>query len=630
MQLEMAVFGQVLTPPIRVQSVGEAEDLLRHQVPQAIQQVNMGKGYPIVYRVLPISFFMGFLEDDDDDDDGEAPPMGASFTQISSDLHESFRATLDGLWAAYRRVTDYSNFLSTNRNYVSPDHSDDVGRLARDLEREMERVKTLYGQALRDVRTGSRPSSILEELRQSVQAAPGSDIVNQQHEKVRFVAGAVSNGAMYIGHYTKTNLADLLRQQVRGDAPIYALSFSQSTLQSSSWPANKALLVELLDTERKAGAKVIVEDCDATGQHLDAPLVAEYRNGTEVTADLVDRRKYVADKCFAQCGGESLEVHNVQKPVRRRFVKIPCPGARCDGVTDVSWMCPRCFHPLEYGHSDKYFYCDCGRSHFSNYAFRCNNAAAHGPSYTAYRDESKLQSLLQSLASSDYVNILILGETGVGKSTFINAFINYLTFGTLDDALKGDELQWVIPCSFQTQVMDRSRPDGRIIQHKIIVGDRDDEHDGSKGDSATQQTSVYPINIGSKTIRLIDTPGIGDTRGVQYDKKNMADILATLNSYEELHGILILLKSNSARLTITFEFCVKELLTHLHRSAVNNIAFGFTNTRISNYTPGDTFGPLETLLAQQPEVQLSLTMQTSYCFDSESFRYLAAHKQGVK
>jgi hypothetical protein len=77
------------------------------------------------------------------------------------------------------------------------------------------------------------------------------------------------------------------------------------------------------------------------------------------------------------------------------------------------------------------------------------------------------------------------------------------------------------------------------------------------------------------------------------------------------------------------EFCVKELLTHLHRTAVNNIAFGFTNTRISNYTPGDTFGPLETLLAQQSNVQLSLSMQTSYCFDSESFRYLAAYKQGV-
>ncbi len=106
----------------------------------------------------------------------------------------------------------------------------------------------------------------------------------------------------------------------------------------------------------------------------------------------------------------------------------------------------------------------------------------------------------------------------MGKSTFINAFVNYLTFDTLDDALQS-ELRWVIPCSFATQIMDRSRPNETIAQHKIIVGARDDEHGSSRGDSATQQTSVYPINIGTKTIRLIDTPGVGDTRGVQYNKR---------------------------------------------------------------------------------------------------------------
>jgi hypothetical protein len=128
---------------------------------------------------------------------------------------------------------------------------------------------------------------------------------------------------------------------------------------------------------------------------------------------------------------------------------------------------------------------------------------------------------------------------------------------------------------------------------------------------------------------LIDTPGIGDTRGVEYDRKNMADILSTLSSYDELHGILILLKSNNSRLTITFRFCVKELLTHLHRNAARNMAFGFTNTRISNYTPGDTFKPLSALLADHPDVGLGLSTHTTYCFDSESFRFLAAYKNGT-
>ncbi|KAK7402962.1 hypothetical protein QQX98_011272 [Neonectria punicea] len=120
--------------------------------------------------------------------------------------------------------------------------------------------------------------------------------------------------------------------------------------------------------------------------------------------------------------------------------------------------------------------------------------------------------------------------------------------------------------------------------------------------------------------------GIGDARGPAFDKKNTREILDTLGSYDDLHGILILLKSNNARLSATFRFCIKELLTHLHRSAAENGGFGFTNTRISNYAPGDTFGPLKALLQEHSEIGLALSTHTTYYFDSGGFRYLAAYK----
>jgi GTPase SAR1 family protein len=222
------------------------------------------------------------------------------------------------------------------------------------------------------------------------------------------------------------------------------------------------------------------------------------------------------------------------------------------------------------------------------------------------------------------LNILILGETGVGKSTFINAFINYLTYDTLDEALKTPNLNWVIPCSFAIQLPDQET--NAFIQRKIVVGSDADEHGGVKGQSATQKATAYSIYIQDQLVRLIDTPGMGDTRGPEQDRKNMSDVLSVLRSYDNIHGIIILLKPNNPRLNFMFRFVIQELLGQLHRSAARNMVYAFTNTRGSNFTPGDSYVPLENLLLEFKNVLPKLSQSNVYCFDSESFRYLAAMK----
>jgi hypothetical protein len=90
--------------------------------------------------------------------------------------------------------------------------------------------------------------------------------------------------------------------------------------------------------------------------------------------------------------------------------------------------------------------------------------------------------------------------------------------------------------------------------------------------------------------------------------------ISTQRNYDNLHGILILLRSYSSRVSVTFRFRITKPLTHLHRDAVQNIGFGFTNTRTANYTPGDTFKPLEPLLKQHRDVGIALSAYTAYCF----------------
>ena len=96
-------------------------------------------------------------------------------------------------------------------------------------------------------------------------------------------------------------------------------------------------------------------------------------------------------------------------------------------------------------------------------------------------------------------------------------------------------------------------------------------------------TAIMLLNVSEKTIRLIDTPGIGDCRGADQDALNFSAILRYIANIPEIHGICILLKPNNSRMNIVFKYCINELLTHLHVSAAQNIAFCFTNARSTFY-----------------------------------------------
>ena len=118
------------------------------------------------------------------------------------------------------------------------------------------------------------------------------------------------------------------------------------------------------------------------------------------------------------------------------------------------------------------------------------------------------------------INILLLGPTGVGKTTFINSFANYLVYNSLNEAIEG-QLQAIIPAWFT--FMDRDTYEDRTI----VIGTPDEsEKKGHVGQSCTRQCRSFVFRIGNRNLRLIDAPGVGDTQGLLQDEKNFEDILA--------------------------------------------------------------------------------------------------------
>jgi GTPase SAR1 family protein len=247
---------------------------------------------------------------------------------------------------------------------------------------------------------------------------------------------------------------------------------------------------------------------------------------------------------------------------------------------------------------------------------------------TTDRPQSDFLKINENCPPDQEINILLLGQTGVGKTTFINAFTNYLIYDTLDEAIVGD-MQVPIPSSFSFT------DPGTFEQKTITVGNENNgERANENSQSGTEQCRSFVFPIGHRNLRLIDTPGMGDTRGSEQDNKNFFEILTYISHYEHLNGICIFLKPNEERLTISFRLCIKQVLHYLHSDASGNIIFIFTNARSTFFMPGSSKKLLQILLDEHRNnnnnVEVPFTRDNTFFLDNEPFQYLALSRNGIK
>ena len=118
--------------------------------------------------------------------------------------------------------------------------------------------------------------------------------------------------------------------------------------------------------------------------------------------------------------------------------------------------------------------------------------------------------------------IMVVGETGSGKTTLLNSFLNYLMGIKYEDTFR----------------------------YKII---NEDSKNKKPGGSVTDNVNIYYIRSIFKDIpfvRIVDTPGFGDTRGIIFDKK-IIDMIreAFTKNCETINAICFVAKSNETRLT---------------------------------------------------------------------------------
>ena len=152
-----------------------------------------------------------------------------------------------------------------------------------------------------------------------------------------------------------------------------------------------------------------------------------------------------------------------------------------------------------------------------------------------------------STEEKNCISILLIGESGVGKTTFINSLLNFIM-----NVKNDDEHRFLI-------VYENNKKNKEFL-------------------SQTKEVNIYYIKSHNNypPIKIIDTPGFGDTQGIDFDNKIMSMIYEKFKTIKELNSVCIISKSNNARLNFSERYIFNNIYKLFANDLISNFIFLFT------------------------------------------------------
>ncbi|XP_067291756.1 uncharacterized protein [Pseudorasbora parva] len=147
--------------------------------------------------------------------------------------------------------------------------------------------------------------------------------------------------------------------------------------------------------------------------------------------------------------------------------------------------------------------------------------------------------------------ILMLGETGGGKTKLINTMINYML--------------------------------GVKREDKVWFEITDDQSDRTSAHSQTSSITVYGFYLQQSPIHLtiIDTPGYGDTRGVEDDKEitmKLLNLIGCGDWVHEIDAVCLVINATQNRLSKIQQYIFDGVQSLFGRDIAENIVLLFTRS----------------------------------------------------
>ncbi|XP_076118505.1 uncharacterized protein LOC143099294 isoform X2 [Alosa pseudoharengus] len=145
--------------------------------------------------------------------------------------------------------------------------------------------------------------------------------------------------------------------------------------------------------------------------------------------------------------------------------------------------------------------------------------------------------------------VLMVGETGAGKTTLINTMVNHIL------GVKWEDRLWF-------QITEENKK-------KLLT------------ESQTSEITVYEMETSSSYLRVIDTPGYGDTTSKKLDKQvsqNLDMLFCSENGIHEIDAVGLVVKSTQNRLTEFQKYIFDAILSLFGKDIEEHIVVFITHS----------------------------------------------------
>lgn len=157
-------------------------------------------------------------------------------------------------------------------------------------------------------------------------------------------------------------------------------------------------------------------------------------------------------------------------------------------------------------------------------------------------------------ANQSTFHAVVIGETGSGKTSLLNLIANLRKIAQMNEK---EDLTL------------------KMVRHLHIQAKTD--QNANQGQSQTDKAFAHKIPDLGFNLVLIDTPGFGDTRGVDKDIAHVKNIEKAVESCDSINCILLVINGAVARMTPQLRYVLAQVTALMPQSILDQITVVLTN-----------------------------------------------------